>query len=126
MKRADDPRHLKRIKIMQSLFSKSFQGRSNFPQKETVDKILRNCEAIDKIIEEAAPQFPINKIAKVDAAILRLSVYELLYLKTEPPKVIIDEAIEMAKEYGGDASPSFINGVLGNILTSTKGKLVIL
>lgn len=126
MKRADDPRHLKRIKIMQALFSKSFQGRSNYPQKETIDKITGNYETIDKIIEDAAPQFPINKIAKVDAAILRLSTYELLYLKTEPPKVIIDEAIELAKEYGGDASASFINGVLGNILASTKGKPVVL
>ena len=59
--------------------------------------------------------FPISKIAKIDVAILRLAVYELIFEKNTPPKVIIDEAIELAKEYGSDSSPSFVNGVLGSI-----------
>ncbi|MBI1982106.1 MAG: transcription antitermination factor NusB, partial [Candidatus Levybacteria bacterium] len=68
----------------------------------------------------AAPEFPIGKINKVDLAVLRLAVFELLVERKEPQKVIIDEAIELAKEYGGETSPSFINGALGNILTHEK------
>ena len=70
---------------------------------------------IEKKIAVAAPEFSIDKINKTDLAILRLAVYELLVEKKQPPKVIIDEAIELAKEYGGDSSPAFINGALGNI-----------
>ena len=78
-------------------------------------RILPHMEIIDKKIESAAPEFSIDKINKTDLAILRLAVYELLIEKTQPTKVIIDEAIELAKEYGGDSSPAFINGALGNI-----------
>ena len=77
--------------------------------------IIKNLSLIDKEIEKAASQFSIDKINKVDLAILRLAVYELTVEKKEPPTVIIDEAIELAKEYGGDSSPSFVNGALGNI-----------
>lgn len=75
---------------------------------------------IDKAIETSAPQFPVDKISKIDVAVLRLAVYELLFEKSQPQKVIIDEAIELAKEFGGDKSPSFINGVLGHILKKNE------
>lgn len=112
MKTPLDPRHRKRQKLVEELFKIDFH-------KQRVDKnakiILENKEFIDKKIEAAAPEFSIDKINKVDLAILRLAVYELLVEKTQPTKVIIDEAIELAKEYGGDSSPSFVNGALGNI-----------
>ena len=112
MKTPLDPRHKKRQKLVEELFKIDFH-------KQRVDKdakaIFANKEFIDKKIESAAPEFSIDKINKADLAILRLAVYELLVEKTQPTKVIIDEAIELAKEYGGDSSPPFINGALGNI-----------
>lgn len=112
MKNPLDPRHKKRQKIVEDLFRKSFY---NQPTDKEADKIYVNLKTIDSSIEKAAPGFPIDKINRVDLAILRLAIFELLIEKKEPPKVIIDEAIELAKEYGGEASPSFINGALGNI-----------
>jgi transcription antitermination protein NusB len=113
MKTALDPRHKKRQKIVESLFKIDFH-------KQIVNNdtkaVLKHKEFIDKQIEAAAPEFSIEKINKVDLAILRLAVYELLIEKTQPVKVIIDEAVELAKEYGGDTSPSFVNGALGKIL----------
>lgn len=112
MKTALDPRHKKRQKIVEDLFKVDFhKQRAGNSAKE----ILKHLDFIDKKIESAAPEFSIDKINKVDLAILRLAVYELLVEKTQPSKVIIDEAIELAKEYGGDSSPSFVNGALGNI-----------
>jgi len=112
MKTPLDPRHKKRQKIVESLFKIDFH-------KQVINNntkaVLRKKSFIDKKIEEAAPEFSIDKINKVDLAILRLAVYELLVEKTQPTKVIIDEAVELAKEYGGDSSPSFVNGALGNI-----------
>ena len=112
MKTPLDPRHKRRQKLVEELFKVDFH-------KQKVDKnaeiILENKKFIDKKIEVAAPEFSIDKINKVDLAILRLAVYELLVEKKQPHKVIIDEAIELAKEYGGDSSPSFVNGALGNI-----------
>jgi len=63
--------------------------------------------------------WPVDKLNKIDLAILRLAIYELERKKT-PPKVIIDEAVELAKEFGGENSPSFINGVLGTIYKEAK------
>lgn len=82
-------------------------------------KIYQEKEALDKIIEKAAPAWPIEKLNKIDLAVLRLAVYELKYKKT-PPKVVIDEAVELAKEFGGENSPSFINGVLGTIYQASE------
>ena len=78
-------------------------------------KIFGKRKGIDKYIEKAAPEFPVEKINKTDLAILRLAIYEMMIEKKEPTKVIIDEAIELAKEYGGETSPQFINGALGNL-----------
>ena len=114
MKNPLDPRHKNRQKIVEDLFKKSFY---NQPIDKEAESIFLNLPIIDNNIKKAAPEFPIGKINKVDLAILRLAIFELVIEKKEPPKVIIDEAIELAKEYGGQSSPSFINGALGNIVT---------
>lgn len=81
--------------------------------KGTVDHI----DEIDRIIEKAAPQWPIDQIAMVDRNVLRLGLYELMWGPREavPPKVAINEAIELAKSFGGDSSGRFVNGVLGTV-----------
>jgi N utilization substance protein B len=82
-----------------------------------VKGIIDNRKEIDSVIEEAAPEWPIEKIAIVDRNVLRLGLYELMYADKEevPPKVAINEAIEVAKNFGGPNSPKFINGVLGTV-----------
>lgn len=113
MKNPLDPRHKKRQKIVEDLFKIEFHKQR---VGEKAKKIISKKDLVDKQIEKAAPEFPIAKINRVDLAILRLAVYELLIEKAAPKKVIIDEAIELAKEYGGDSSPAFINGALGNLI----------
>jgi N utilization substance protein B len=114
MKVSSDPRHQKRLSLVQKLFSESFhESPSNDPK---LSEIKSKITDIDEMIRKSAPTYPVEKIAKVDVAILRLAIYELKYEKTEPPKVIIDEAVELAKELGGEGSPKFINGVLGTLL----------
>ena len=112
MKTAKDPRHLERVKIVKSLFAESFTHQKLLPQ--TSKKIISKSKEIDTLIEKAAPTWPVDKLNKIDLAILRLAIYELKEEKN-PPKVIIDEAVELAKEFGAESSPSFINGVLGTI-----------
>lgn len=112
MKTARDPRHQRRRKIVRNLFAESFAKQQNLD--ETTLKILEQKGEIDKKIKKSAPFWPITKLNKIDLAILRLAVYELRQKET-PPKVVIDEAVELAKEFGGEASPSFVNGVLGTI-----------
>jgi len=97
---------------MQQLFAWSF---STSGRKRSAPPIP-NLTVIDTEIQKAAPEWPIDKIAKIDLAILRLGVYELAIEKKEPPKVIIDEAVELAKEFGNEKSPKFINGALGTVL----------
>jgi N utilization substance protein B len=82
-----------------------------------VKGVLEHIAEIDKIIEKAAPQWPLEQIAMVDRNVLRLGLYELLYADREevPPKVAINEAIELAKSFGGDSSGKFVNGVLGTV-----------
>lgn len=117
MKTALDPRHTKRQKIVEDLFKIEFHKQ---PVSASSQEILEHLKNIDENISSAAPEFPIDKINKVDLAILRLAIYELLVAKKEPPKVIIDEAIELAKEYGGESSPAFINGALGKVIKNDK------
>ena len=74
---------------------------------------------IDPQIEEVSVGWKLNRMSRVDLAILRLAVYELLYDEKIPTGVAINEAVELAKTYGGDASPSFVNGILAKI--ATKG-----
>ena len=94
------------------MFAESFSKQKT--KGKTTAKILAKKGSIDKVIQKAATAWPVDKLNKIDLAILRLAVYEL-YLKKTPPKVVIDEAVELAKEFGAESSPSFINGVLGTI-----------
>lgn len=126
-------RHFARVVAMQSLYEWDFRH-----QGDPVDVLRRNCEsletkvdsefatkiiktvlehkeAIDKQIAGAAPEWPFEQIALVDRNILRVAVAELIYDKEVPPKVAINEAIELAKSYGSETSSKFINGVLGTI-----------
>jgi len=114
MKTSQDPRHKKRQIIVKELFSFSFQKKQRISPDTKI--IISHLKQIDKLIEKAAPQFPVDKLNKIDLAILRLAVFELRIEKKQPPKVIIDEAIELAKEYAGENSPKFINGALGTII----------
>ncbi|MCX7928272.1 MAG: transcription antitermination factor NusB [Patescibacteria group bacterium] len=118
MKLKNDPRHQKRREILQTLFANSFHEQLNNVHQEVIE-ITKKREIIDKEILEAAPAWPIENINKIDLAILRLSVYELLEGNT-PPKVVIDEAVELAKEFGAESSPSFVNGVLGTIFNKLQ------
>jgi N utilization substance protein B len=112
MKTATDPRHLRRREAVKILFAETFAKQPK--QTELVVAILKHKRRIDNLIRKAAPAWPINNLNKIDLAILRLAVYELENGDT-PPKVIIDEAVELAKEYGSESSSSFVNGVLGTI-----------
>lgn len=116
MKNPLDPRHLKRQKLVEELFKFQFHEQT---VTEEARHIIAQEAKIDDLIAKAAPEFPIDKINRVDLAILRLAVYELVFTKDAPEKVILDEAIELAKEYGGETSPAFINGALGNIVKQT-------
>jgi N utilization substance protein B len=117
MRTAFDPRHKKRQQLIEELFKFDFLEQR---VSETTKDILTHQKDIDARIHKAAPDFPIDKINKIDLAILRLAAYELFIDKKEPQKVIIDEAIELAKEYGGETSPAFINGALGTIMKQSN------
>ncbi len=100
------------------MFSYSFSEKQHPP---SIQPILKSLESIDRIIQEAAPEWPLDKINKVDLAILRVATHEILHDEAVPTKVSINEAVEIAKIYGSESSPSFVNGVLGTIL-KTKDK----
>ncbi len=131
-------RHLARSVAMQSLYEWDFKGRHddllagilehNIKEfgsglddpkfiLDLVKGTLEHIKEIDAIIEKAAPQWPIDQIAMVDRNVLRLGLYELMWGDREavPPKVAINEAIELAKSFGGDSSGRFVNGVLGTV-----------
>ncbi len=131
-------RHLSRSVVMQTLFEWDFGGKKpegvqdvlnrnteefgsgagDVPfMKVLVDGVIKKQSDLDKIITKAAPDWPLEKIATVDRNILRLGLYELLFgTKLDvPPKVAINEAIELAKTYGGENSGKFVNGVLGAV-----------
>jgi N utilization substance protein B len=131
-------RHLSRSVVMQSLYEWDFSGRDDSHLGEIVGRnikefapgldsmefiqrlvkgVINNLEKLDKIIGKSAPEWPIEQITIVDRNILRLGLYELLFgdRKEVPPKVAINEAIELAKSFGGESSGKFINGVLGTI-----------
>lgn len=82
--------------------------------KDLVDGVVAATEELDGKIQPIAPEWPIEQIARIDRAILRLGLYELLYRSDKvPPKVVINEAVELAKAFGSDNSSKFVNGVLG-------------
>ena len=86
--------------------------------------VIENIKEIDDIIKRVAPEWPLNQIAIVDRNVLRIGLYELLHADRNevPPKVAINEAIEIAKNYGGQNSPKFINGVLGTVYRKLEAK----
>ena len=137
-------RHLCRSIAMQSLYEWDFSGKKPDKLKDIIEKnvkefgpgledssfvwqlvdgVVKNLKQIDKIIEKAAPEWPINQITVVDRNVLRIGLYELLYGNKEevPPKVAINEAIELAKNFGGESSGKFINGVLGTVFKEIGG-----
>ncbi len=120
MKKKSDPRHLKRKKLIQELFAWQFS--KNKKPTIGISSIVSGLSKIDKLITKSAPNRPLNQINKIDLAILRLAVFEVIIDKGVPPKVIIDEAVELGKEYGSDSSASFINGALGKLLELKKIK----
>lgn len=119
MKSASDPRHQRRREIIKDLFATSYTVQTI---NETSADVWKSKEELDNEISKAAPAWPIDKLNRIDLAILRLATYELKH-ETAPPKVIIDEAVELAKEFGAESSPSFINGVLGTVLKNVVGDI---
>lgn len=119
MKTSSDPRHQKRRETVRFLFAYTFK--KGQPIGQLASLVIKNLDRIDREILVAAPEWPLERINKIDLAILRLAIYELSIKKTEPPKVIIDEAVELAKEFGSESSASFVNGVLGTILKKVGG-----
>lgn len=135
-------RHLVRTIVIQSLYEWDFYERKTDLEKivernleefgqgidepdfawRIVKGIVEHISEIDSIIQKKAPEWPLNQIAIIDRNILRLGLYELIYAdKNEvPPKVAINESIEVAKNYGGENSAKFINGVLGTVYRETE------
>lgn len=116
-----DKRHSRRVYLVQQLYASSFDnGIADFAGRPEYEieykKIKENINKIDESIRLHAPKYPLANIAKADLAILRLAVYELTIAREEPPKVIINEAVELAKELGSDRSYAFVNGALGAVL----------
>ncbi len=130
-------RHLSRSIVMQSLYEWDFWKGEKDPKSlleknldefapgleerefaiQLLEGIFKYKSEIDSLIEKYAPEWPIEQITMVDRNVLRMGIYELIFAKREdvPPKVAINEAIEVAKTFGGESSGKFINGVLGSI-----------
>lgn len=118
---AVDPRHLRRIEFMQRTFSFAFcttedQRQAFLSEFPEMGKIVEQIPAIDQEIQSFAAERPLSDINKVDLAILRSIVFEWNTRHT-PKKVLIDEAVELAKEFGTESSPKFINGVLAHLFS---------
>ena len=138
-------RHLARSIVLQSLYEWDFYNRQidltkiiernlkefglGIDEPEFVWRIakgvIENFENLNKIIEKAAPEWPINQISITDRNVLRIGLYELLFADRDevPPKVAINEAIELAKNYSGPNSGKFINGVLGTVYKEIQNKV---
>lgn len=119
-----DPRHEKRAQLMQTIFAIQFSGEevqdlSKLSYLEEAREVISKADILDKEISAHAPERPLTEINQVDLSVMRLIIYESQTKKT-PKKVLINEAIELAKEYGSDSSPKFVNGVLGKVLMEEK------
>lgn len=139
-------RHLGRIIALQTLYEQDFRldcGDKDFVLddvlKRNIDRysemvedrdfIVRLVEGvnkkqseIDKMLQPIAPDWPIESIARMDRTVLRIGTYELIHETDVPPKVVINESVELAKAFGGDNSSKFINGVLGTVLRNHEEK----
>jgi N utilization substance protein B len=139
-------RHLGRIIVLQTLYEQDFRKSSNdnsfdldevlnrnidryhkmVDDKEFIKRLVIGVDSNEKQLDETltpiAPDWPIDQIARMDRVILRIGIYELMNEHDTPPKVIINEAVELAKSFGGDNSSKFINGVLGTVLRNIEEK----
>ncbi len=138
-------RHLGRIIVLQTLYEQEFRvtsedklfkltdvlNRNIKRYKQTLDDVAfvkdlvkgidSNVAALDEALQPLAPEWPLDQIARMDRIVLRIGAYELLHQKDTPPKVVINEAVELAKAFGGDNSSKFINGVLGSLYRNEAG-----
>lgn len=135
-------RHLARTLVLQSLFQWDFNNRTenleeilknnqqefapefddqNF-SKELLDQIVGHIQELDDLIGKYAPEWPLEQITTTDRNVLRIGIFELKFSPAIPPKVAINEAIELAKTYGSEASGKFINGVLGSVFKDMQEK----
>lgn len=89
--------------------------------RELVSGVLAHLDEIDAAIQRAAPEWPIAQMARIDKNVLRLAIYEMLYNSAVPAKAAINEAVELAKQFGSNTSSRFVNGVLGTIYAQTPG-----
>jgi N utilization substance protein B len=89
---------------------------------ELAEGVYKKANDLDKRIQPIAPDWPLDQIATIDLCILRMSFFELLFMKDTPPKVVINEAVELAKSYGGENSSKFVNGVLGTLLKELESE----
>jgi transcription antitermination protein NusB len=127
-------RHRARVAALQALFEVDCTGHhpavvierrledSSLPEsgaefaRELVQGVGEHRERLDRFIGQYAPEWPVEQIAIIDRNILRIAIYEILFGKDTPTKVAINEAVELAKEYGSDSSGRFVNGVLGSLV----------
>jgi len=137
-------RHLGRIIALQTLYEQDFRRecgdtgldldevlmRNIGRYRETIDDhefikalvhgVSKKAKSLDKMLQPIAPEWPIDQIARMDRLVLQIGLYEILYDEKVPPKVVINEAVELAKSFGGDNSSKFINGVLGTALKAKE------
>ncbi len=139
-------RHLGRIIALQTLYEEEFRreaGDKDFDLNEVLKRniqryeqtvedtdfirrlvlgVSKNALSLDKKLQPVAPEWPIEQIARMDRTVLRIGLYELDNENDVPPKVVINEAVELAKSFGGDNSSKFVNGVLGTLLKQREEK----
>lgn len=138
-------RHLSRVIVLQTLFAYEFYVSASSAQTrdpemileyisrefegkisdlsfayELLNGVLKHLDKIRSFIKKYAPEWPIEKIAGIDRAILEIGAYEILYSKDVPAVVAIDEAIELAKSFGNESSSKFVNGVLNTLLKNIE------
>ncbi|HMS50029.1 MAG TPA: transcription antitermination factor NusB [Candidatus Saccharibacteria bacterium] len=143
-------RHLGRIVALQTLYEQEFRvdcadpdvdveeilGRNLDRYKDTIDDqdfiralvdgVAAEAATLDALLQPVAPDWPIDQIARMDRIVLRIGLYELVNDEDVPAKVVINEAVELAKAFGGDNSSKFINGVLGTLLKQHLEKPIVL
>jgi N utilization substance protein B len=138
-------RHLGRIIALQTLYEQNFRhsvGDKTFDIDQVLQRNIKRYEAmvddkefikrlvkgvteheaeLDEILQPIAPEWPIDQIARMDRIVLHIGLYELMYETDTPPKVVVNEAVELSKAFGGENSSKFINGVLGTVIRKRAG-----